>query len=173
MSRTIPLNVSTSPARASALSSGSVATPSRARRAVSASSKRSPGMSSTILPNICTKRRYESYANRSLAVCLASPFTETSLSPRFKTVSIIPGMENGAPERTETSSGSLSSPRVFAILCSRVARCSATSSRSPSGSTSFAAMNALHASVVIVNPGGTGRPRFVISARLAPLPPSR
>src|SRR5918993_797674 len=25
----------------------------------------------------------------------------------------------------------------------------------------------------MVNPGGTGRPRFVISARLAPLPPSR
>src|SRR6266516_1866261 len=34
-------------------------------------------------------------------------------------------------------------------------------------------MYALHASVVIVNPGGTGRPRFVISARLAPLQPSR
>src|SRR6266536_3551376 len=32
---------------------------------------------------------------------------------------------------------------------------------------------ALHASVVIVNPGGTGRPRRVISARFAPLPPSR
>ena len=29
------------------------------------------------------------------------------------------------------------------------------------------------ASVVIVNPGGTGRPMFVISARLAPLPPRR
>ena len=27
--------------------------------------------------------------------------------------------------------------------------------------------------MVIVNPGGTGKPRFVISARLAPLPPSR
>jgi hypothetical protein len=31
----------------------------------------------------------------------------------------------------------------------------------------------LHASVVIVKPGGTGRPRFVISARFAPFPPRR
>jgi len=31
----------------------------------------------------------------------------------------------------------------------------------------------LHASVVIVKPGGTGRPRLVISARFAPLPPRR
>src|SRR4029450_2786589 len=31
----------------------------------------------------------------------------------------------------------------------------------------------VQASVVMVNPGGTGRPRLVISARLAPLPPSR
>src|SRR6266550_3838322 len=31
----------------------------------------------------------------------------------------------------------------------------------------------LHASVVIVNPGGTGSPAFVISATPAPLPPSK
>jgi hypothetical protein len=35
-----------------------------------------------------------------------------------------------------------------------------------------AAKYALHASVVIVNPGGTGSPAFVISATPAPLPPS-
>src|SRR5690554_2671024 len=34
-------------------------------------------------------------------------------------------------------------------------------------------MYARHASVVIVNPGGTGRAIFVISARFAPVPPSR
>jgi hypothetical protein len=34
-------------------------------------------------------------------------------------------------------------------------------------------MYALQASVEIVNPGGTGNPRFVISARFAPLPPSK
>ena len=44
---------------------------------------------------------------------------------------------------------------------------------SPAGSWSPAAMYALHASVEIVKPGGTGNPMFVISARLAPLPPSR
>ena len=64
-------------------------------------------MSSTILPNICTNRRYESQANRSLEVCFASPPTETSFNPRLRTVSIIPGIENAAPERTDTSSGSV------------------------------------------------------------------
>jgi hypothetical protein len=32
---------------------------------------------------------------------------------------------------------------------------------------------AWHASVVIVNPGGTGNPKFVISALFAPLPPNK
>src|SRR6266542_3585537 len=172
-SLTIPLNVSTRPSSAPASSSGSVATPFSSRRSASATSKSSPGMSSTILPNIWTNRRYESYAKRSLAVCFARPCTEASLSPRLRTVSIIPGIENGAPERTETRSGSTSSPRRLPIFCSSAVSASATSSISPSGSRSPAAMYALHASVVIVNPGGTGRPRFVISARLAPLPPSR
>ena len=130
-------------------------------------------MSSTIFPNICTNRRYESYANRSLSVCLANPPTDASLSPRLRTVSIIPGIENGAPERTDTSSGSTSSPRRLPILASSAASAAATSSSRPSGSFSWPAMYALHASVVIVKPGGTGRPSFVISARFAPLPPSR
>ena len=88
----------------------------------SASSKSSPGTSRTILPNIWTKRRYESYANRSLPVCLARPCTESSLSPRLRTVSIIPGIENGAPERTETSSGSTSSPRRLPMSASSAVR---------------------------------------------------
>ncbi len=88
-------------------------------------------------------------------------------------MSIIPGIENGAPERTDTSSGSTASPSRLSIFCSSWSRAAATSSMSPAGSVSPAAMYALHASVEIVNPGGTGSPRFVISARLAPLPPSR
>jgi hypothetical protein len=87
-------------------------------------------------------------------------------------VSIIPGIENFAPERTETRSGSLGSPRALPIVSSSVPRCSPASS-SISGGAPPRARNARHASVVIVNPGGTGRPMFVISARLAPFPPRR
>ena len=88
-------------------------------------------------------------------------------------MSIIPGIENGAPERTDTSSGSVGSPRRLPILASSAVSDAATSSIRPSGIWSPAAMYALHASVVIVKPGGTGSPSFVISARFAPLPPSR
>src|SRR5215468_2834171 len=169
----MPLKVATSPERSSALSSVSTATPFDSTRSCSASSKSSPGTSSTILPNICTKRRYESCAKRSFCVWRAKPCTEWSLRPRLRTVSIIPGIENGAPERTETSSGSASSPRRLPIFPSSASRAGATSSIRPSGSRSPPAMYALHASVVMVKPGGTGRPRLVISARLAPFPPSR
>ncbi len=78
------------------------------------------------MPNICTNRRYESYAKRWLFVCLASPFTDSSLRPRFKTVSIIPGIENAAPERTDTSSGSVASPRRFPVFVSSDSRAAAT-----------------------------------------------
>ena len=53
--------------------------------------------------------------------------------PRFKTVSIMPGMENLAPERTLTSSGSALSPRERPIFFSSRVRALATSSERPSG----------------------------------------
>ncbi len=90
----------------------------------------------------------------------------------MRTVSIIPGMENFAPDRTDTSSGSSGSPSFLPRACSSAARCSLTSSASPSGALP-SSMYARQASVLIVNPGGTGNPRFVISARFAPLPPRR
>ena len=90
----------------------------------------------------------------------------------FRTVSIIPGIENFAPDRTDTSSGSSGSPSFFPRAASSAARCSATSASNPAG-TVPAARYARHASVEIVNPGGTGSPILTISARLAPLPPSR
>ena len=126
----------------------------------------------TVLPNIWTKRRYESQAKRSSPDCLAKPSTESSFRPTSKTVSIIPGIENLAPLRTDTSKGSLGSPKVLPISRSRRAKCSLTSSRRPGGRTPVA-RKCRQASVVIVKPGGTGKPRFDISARLAPLPPSR
>ena len=63
----------------------------------------------------------------------ASPATLASLSPTLRTVSIMPGMENLAPERTETSSGSAGSPSLRPIACSSAAGASAISSASPSG----------------------------------------
>src|SRR5437868_15415387 len=81
-------------------------------------------------------------------------------------------MENLAPERTLTSSGSAGSPSSRPIDFSSFFSCLVTSSSSPLGQP--LSMYARHASVVIVNPCGTGRPSTdVISARLAPLPPSR
>jgi len=76
----------------------------------------------------------------------------------------------GAPERTETSSGSLGSPSRLPVEASSRDRLRPTSSRSGGGTARSRrwSMQARHA---IVNPGGTGTPRLVISARFAPLPP--
>jgi hypothetical protein len=56
-------------------------------------------------------------------VCARGPSTDSSLRPTLRTVSIIPGIENFAPERTDTSSGSSASPsRRPALAPSRAAR---------------------------------------------------
>ena len=47
-------------------------------------------------------------------------------------VSIIPGIDTGAPERTETSSGSAASPKRLPVAPSSRRRLRATSSRSAS-----------------------------------------
>ena len=87
-------------------------------------------------------------------------------------MSIIPGIENLAPERTLTSSGSAGSPRRRPILASSLATWAAISSLRPAGQPPC--MYARQASVEIVKPGGTGSlSTLVISARLAPLPPRR
>ena len=87
-------------------------------------------------------------------------------------MSIIPGIEKAAPDRTETKSGSDSSPRRLPERCSKAARCCLTSSSIPPGKLPLAFRKARQASVVMVKPGGTGRPARVISATPAPLPPS-
>ncbi len=85
-------------------------------------------------------------------------------------MSIIPGIETAAPDRTETSSGSTASPKRFPARASSRPTCSSTSASSPSG-TRPSAIAARQASVVIVNPAGTGTPSSVISASPIPLPP--
>jgi hypothetical protein len=95
-----------------------------------------------------------------------------SLIPRLRTVSIIPGIETAAPLRTERRSGRSASPNCRSMARSRWRMAPSTSSSSPAGQAPWARTWA-QASVEIVKPGGTGSPILLISARLAPLPPSR
>ena len=86
-------------------------------------------------------------------------------------MSIIPGIENAAPERTDTSRGSLGSPSSRPIARSSLATWAVISSSRPSGQPPC--MYARQASVDTVNPGGTGNSStVVISARFAPFPPN-
>ena len=98
--------------------------------------------------------------------------TTSSLMPRLRMVSIIPGIENLAPERTDSSSGAGPPPNERPVISSSRETADRTSSQRSAG-TSPASMVSLQTSVVIVNPGGTGRPRKVIRASPAPFPPSR
>ena len=169
---TTALSSSTSSASRSGGTPASLVVPTSALALSNASSSAAPSTPSTMRPYIEMKRRYESSAKRRSSVWRASPSTDASLRPRLRTVSIIPGIENFAPERTETSRGSRASPRRVPIARSRRRRARPTSSTSPSGITPVS--HARQASVVIVKPGGTGSlSTEVISARFAPLPPRR
>ncbi len=55
-----------------------------------------------------------------------------SLRPRLRTVSIMPGIEALAPERTESSSGSDGSPKRLPVSCSSEASASSTCASTPS-----------------------------------------
>src|SRR4029453_11835034 len=84
----------------------------------------------------------------------------------------MPGIENAAPERTETSSGFFGSPNFLPTFSSIFFKPSWTCSHMPSGKFLSFSKNALQASVVTTSPGGTGNPARVISHNPAPLPPS-
>ena len=128
----------------------------------------------TTSPYICTKRRYESHAKRALPALAARPSTASSLRPRFRIVSIMPGIDARAPERTDSSSGSAALPKRLPISFSTKATPSRTSaSISFSAAALPCSVNTVQASVLMVKPEGTVMPSRHISARLAPLPPSR
>ena len=128
----------------------------------------------TTSPYICTKRRYESHAKRSFPVLRANPATTSSFKPKLRIVSIIPGIEARAPERTETNKGFSTSPNFDFINSSTPLIDFSTSSFNNSTTASFPfSKYSLQTSVVIVKPGGTGTPIKFISARFAPLPPNR
>ncbi|OGS48657.1 MAG: hypothetical protein A3K68_06365 [Euryarchaeota archaeon RBG_16_68_13] len=81
-------------------------------------------------------------------------------------------MENFAPDRTETRRGFPGSPNRFPDAPSIEAIPTSTCFRSPGGDRPER-LYELQAFVVIVKPGGTGRPSRVISASPAPFPPRR
>ena len=116
----------------------------------------------TTSPYIWRKRRRQSRANRSPAAA-ARPLIVEEFKPRFRIVSIIPGIEDRAPERTETRSGLDGSPKRRPAASSTRARASATSLFKPSGPAPPEYSALTEAS--IVKPGGTGMPSEVISAK--------
>src|SRR5579863_7243918 len=87
-------------------------------------------------------------------------------------VSIMPGMENFAPDRTLTSSGFPVSPSFCPILPSSLASASLIWASTSGGTWLPRSKYRLQTSVEMVKPGGTGKLARDISASPAPLPPS-
>ena len=90
--------------------------------------------------------------------------------PTLSTVSIIPGIETDAPERTLTRSGAVTEPSSLPVVRSSAATSVAMACSNSSDQPS--ARKAQHAAVVSVKPGGTGRPASDMRAKPWPLPPS-
>ena len=80
-------------------------------------------------------------------------------------------METAAPDLTETKSGFFLSLNLIPILSSSFLRFSSICFSRPSGYFLPNSLNRIQVSVVMVKPGGTGSPIFVISDKFAPLPP--
>src|SRR3546814_13416913 len=59
---------------------------------------------------------FRSHAKRGSPDASDRPTTVLSLSPRLRTVSIIPGIDTRAPERTETSTGSAAPPQRLPVI---------------------------------------------------------
>ena len=66
---------------------------------------------------------------RGFLLCLARPATVSSLRPRLRIVSIMPGIDTAAPERTDTSSGLSAPPNILPVAAS--SRCRAASTCVP------------------------------------------
>jgi hypothetical protein len=116
-------------------------------------------------------RRRHSSANSVSRATSPRPRVVSSFSPRSRIVSIIPGIDTGAPERTLTSSGSAESPNRRPTVSSTSAIAARISSSRPSGQPS--ARNRRHVWVVMANPGGTGSTSSrAMTPRLAALPPT-
>lgn len=58
---------------------------------------------------------YESHANLGLFVFFVNPSTEMSFKPKFKMVSIIPGIDTLAPDLTDTKRGFSDEPNSIYV----------------------------------------------------------
>ena len=175
------------------MSSASAATPRARFISVRALSKATRGIDKTTSPNMSSRRRYASRQNlRSASDVVGAEqnlWTTSSFNPRLRTVSIMPGIETAAPERTERSSGSSLSLAALEVapprgnerrICfsmnltprSTSFQAPFSSSWAPPLPSLSASAYSAHRSVDRVNPAGTSRPTRLISARPAPLPPS-
>ena len=101
----IRLNSETIPRSVAASRLPSLLAPVRRFAASSTLSNPESSTPNTTLPNSWTNRLYESHANRSLPLALARPLTVRSFMPRLSIVSIMPGIDMAAPDRTDTSRG--------------------------------------------------------------------
>ena len=117
----ISLNCSTNCFKSSAVNSVSTLYPLLSFICSSVCSNKSISAPNTTSLNIIIKRRYESYANLSLFAARANAFTVSSFKPKFKTVSIIPGIDTRAPERTDTNNGFSLSANFLPIIDSMCA----------------------------------------------------
>jgi len=86
-------------------------------------------------------------------------------------VSIIPGIDTAAPERTLTSSGWDPRPNVREVAASKVRIASSTSSQIASIVAAGSARKRAPTSAVMQNAGGTGRPLRRIMSMPCPLWP--
>ncbi len=79
------------------------------------------------------KRAWQSAANAASPEAAASPASVAAFRPRLRIVSIMPGIDRGAPDRTLTSSGSIADPKPRPTFRSSAAICARSSSVSPAG----------------------------------------
>ena len=124
------LHTSSSP---SALNSVSSSTPNFFFTRSNSCSKSSCSIPITTSPNILISLRYASHAKRALPVNLIKPWTAASVRPRFRTVSIMPGIDTAAPERTETRSGFDEEPKILPVSRSTLQIAFAVASPKPLG----------------------------------------
>ena len=121
--------------------------------------------------NIVSRRARHAAANAASPVTAARPSVVAAFRPRLRIVSIIPGIETGAPERTRHQQrvGRIAEPAPVAASTSAIR--SRSSASRPSGQP--AARTSRQVAVVIAKPGGTGSRRSgpSIRARFAALPP--
>ena len=120
---------------------------------------------STISANWRMRRRYESQVRRGLPVRRSNPERVSSFRPTLSSVSIIPGIDCGAPERTATSSGRRSAPNARPVASSRPRTAAARWSISANVSGPRAASPGEHQLVGSTKPCGTLSPSAAMRER--------